>query len=235
MPVDAEMIQPSSWSSKMSSLLDEDDIGSFLSLLLRLNVFLSGLLVSVMTLFLGVVTRTSVTGYEGCMPKIVQIMGRLVIDKDVGQQYTYYGIPSPWLQVKCLRLLQYFPTIEDPIIKSRLIDILSHSITSMGNAAAAKNQNKSNAQHSILFEAIALCLHMDLDPKLLTESVALLGTFLSTTDPNIKYLALENMARLALIPEMLSAIKRHQKTVLAALKARPSLLYVQNCVSRTRT
>ena len=24
--------------------------------------------------------------------------------------YLYYQLPSPWLQVKCMRVLQYFPT-----------------------------------------------------------------------------------------------------------------------------
>eukprot|EP00210_Caulerpa_lentillifera_P000422 g410.t1 len=200
MPVDAEMIQPSSWSSKMSSLLDENDVG---------------LLISVCTLLLGIVSRTSSAGYEGCLPKIIGILGRMVVDKDVGQQYTYYGIPSPWLQVKSLRLLQYFPPTEDPISVTRLTDILSQSINGMG---VVKNSNKSNAQHAILFEAIALCLHLDLDQELLTQSVALLGKFLTMNDPNIKYLALENMSRLALVPEMLDAIKRHQKTISSALK-----------------
>lgn len=155
------------------------------------------------------------SGYEGCLPKLVKILGRLVIDKEVEQQYTYYGIPSPWLQVKSLRLLQYFPPTEDPKSVARLTDILTQSINGMGSI---KNPNKSNAQHAILFEAITVCLHMELDQELLTQSVALLGKFLSTSDPNVKYLALENMSRLALIPEMLEAIKRHQRTIILALK-----------------
>ena len=176
------------------------------------------MLIAVCTLLLGIVSRTSTTGYEGCLPKIVKIMGRLVIDKEVEQQYTYYGIPSPWLQVKALRLLQYFPPTEDPTSVVRLTDILTQCINGVNNA---KNANKSNAQHAVLFEAIALCLHMEVDQELLSQSVALLGKFLTMSDPNIKYLALENMSRLALVPEMLEAIKRHQKTIVASLKARP--------------
>ena len=167
------------------------------------------------TLLLGIVSRSSCAGYEGCFSKIVKLLARLVIDKDVAQQYTYYGIPSPWLQVKSLRLLQYFPPSEDPSTIARLSEILTQSINGMGTV---KNANKSNAQHAILFEAIALCLHMDLDQELLQQSVALLGKFLTMTDPNIKYLALENMSRLALVPEMLDAIKRHQKTIISSLK-----------------
>lgn len=67
-------------------------------------------------------------GYESCFPKIVKLLSRLVLDKDVGQQYTYYGIPSPWLQVKLLRILQYFPPTEDPAIVAKLTEILSSVI-----------------------------------------------------------------------------------------------------------
>lgn len=142
-------------------------------------------------------------------------MARLVIDKDVSQQYTYYGIPSPWLQIKCLRLLQYFPASEDPAIVSTLTDILGQIIKGV---SVIKNVNKSNAVHAIVFESIALCLHLDLDRELLSQSVTLLGKFLTMPDPNIKYMALENLSRLALVPEIPEVIKRHQKTIISALK-----------------
>ena len=52
---------------------------------------------------------------------------------------------------------------------------------SAGSADSSKNinPNKSNALHSVLFEAIALALHLDTERKLLTSSVAILGRFLS--------------------------------------------------------
>ena len=40
------------------------------------------------------------------------------------QDYTYYGLASPWLQVKCLRVLQYFPPPEEPIVRRMLADIV---------------------------------------------------------------------------------------------------------------
>lgn len=48
MPLDAEMIQPSSWASKLSSLMDEQDVG---------------LLLGVATLLLGIVARSSAGNY----------------------------------------------------------------------------------------------------------------------------------------------------------------------------
>jgi AP-2 complex subunit alpha len=32
-----------------------------------------------------------------------------VLEKDYPRDYVYYNIPNPWLQVKLLRFLRYFP------------------------------------------------------------------------------------------------------------------------------
>lgn len=34
---------------------------------------------------------------------------QLVIEHEYSATYAYYKVPSPWLQVKLLRLLQYYP------------------------------------------------------------------------------------------------------------------------------
>ena len=58
-----------------------------------------GVLLSVVTLLLGVVAR-NYEGYEGLVPKLVRLLERLRSHKDVTPDYAYYGIPSPWLQVQ---------------------------------------------------------------------------------------------------------------------------------------
>ena len=55
--------------------------------------------------------------------QVVKILEKLRA-RDVGPDYAYYGIASPWLQVKCLRVLQYFPTPKDPAVMRTLTDIL---------------------------------------------------------------------------------------------------------------
>jgi hypothetical protein len=39
-------------------------------------------------------------GYEQCQSKLLRLLDRLVHVRDVSPDYTYYGIPSPWLQVR---------------------------------------------------------------------------------------------------------------------------------------
>lgn len=55
---------------------------------------------------------------------------------------------------------------------------------------------------------MALALALESDVELLTASVSLLGKFISVREPNIKYLGLENMVRLAEVPAVAVAIQR---------------------------
>lgn len=75
----------------MVHLLDEKDIG---------------VLTAVMSLLVSLVANTPearTQAYWNCVPKCVRILERLNRSQDIPQEYTYYGIPSPWLQVSsCL-------------------------------------------------------------------------------------------------------------------------------------
>ena len=59
-----------------------------------------------------------------------------------------------------------------------------------------------------MFEAVALALAIEADADLLASSVGLLGKFISVREPNIKYLGLENMVRLAEVPAVQDIITR---------------------------
>lgn len=47
--------------------------------------------------------------YAGCYLKAVHRLKRIMVDRDYAHDYEYYQIPCPWMQVKLLRLLQYYP------------------------------------------------------------------------------------------------------------------------------
>lgn len=47
--------------------------------------------------------------YKGSYVKAAQRLKRIVVDNDVASDYLYYKVPCPWIQVKLVRLLQYFP------------------------------------------------------------------------------------------------------------------------------
>jgi len=194
-----DIISADLWSTKMASLLDERDIGTL------------GTCVSLLT----AIAARDGTGFEGCVPKLVAILERLAHARSVPQDHTYYGIPSPWLQIRIMRCLQYFPQPEDPELSKALISVVKAVLT---GTDINKNVNKNNATHAILFEALALVMQMDYNQELLSRCLSILGKFIAVREPNIRYLGLENMCRLALLPDCLPSIRQHTKTVVGALK-----------------
>lgn len=194
-----DVVNVDGWADRMAQLLDERDLG---------------VLTSVMSLFVSLVSNNAEV-YWNCLPKCVRILERLARNQDVPPEYTYYGIPSPWLQVKTMRALQYFPTIEDPTARRALFEVLQRIL--MGTDVV-KNVNKNNASHAVLFEALALVMHLDAEKEMMSQCVALLGKFIAVREPNIRYLGLENMTRMLLVTDVQDIIKKHQTQIITSLK-----------------
>ncbi|KAF6150391.1 hypothetical protein GIB67_034090 [Kingdonia uniflora] len=194
-----DVVNVDGWSDRMTQLLDERDMG---------------VLTAVMSLLVALVSN-NYDAYWSCLPKCVKILERLARNQDIPQEYTYYGIPSPWLQVKTMRALQYFPTIEDPNTRRSLFEVLQRIL--MGTDVV-KNVNKNNASHAVLFEALALVMHLDAEKEMMSQCVALLGKFIAVREPNIRYLGLENMTRMLMVTDVHDIIKRHQAQIITSLK-----------------
>lgn len=47
--------------------------------------------------------------YKGAYAKAAGRLKRVIIDGEYAADYLYYKVPCPWIQVKLMRLLQYFP------------------------------------------------------------------------------------------------------------------------------
>ncbi|XP_048324290.2 AP-2 complex subunit alpha-1 isoform X1 [Ziziphus jujuba] len=194
-----DVVNVDGWADRMAQLLDERDLG---------------VLTSSMSLLVALVSNNH-EAYWSCLPKCVKVLERLARNQDVPQEYTYYGIPSPWLQVKTMRALQYFPTIEDPNTRRSLFEVLQRIL--MGTDVV-KNVNKNNASHAVLFEALALVMHLDAEKEMMSQCVALLGKFIAVREPNIRYLGLENMTRMLMVTDVQDIIKRHQAQIITSLK-----------------
>lgn len=57
------------------------------------------------SLLLAVIQVTSPELYVECVPKVVKILVKLVLNKECSTDYLYYHTPNPWLQVKLLKIL----------------------------------------------------------------------------------------------------------------------------------
>ncbi|KAI9263419.1 Adaptor protein complex AP-2 alpha subunit [Phascolomyces articulosus] len=188
------------WAERIISLMEDYDLGVALS---------------VTTLVLAL-AQSHPLEYAGCYEKAVHRLKRILIDRDYSLDYIYYKVPTPWLQVKCLRLLQYYPPPEDPKLRSDISELLQ---IIMGNSQdAPKNVQHSNAQNAVLFEAINLAIHLDSNSTICAQAAQLLGRFISSKETNVRYLGLETMAHLAACVDSLEPIKRHQETIMMSLR-----------------
>lgn len=174
--------------------------------------------------------------YKACVSLTVSRLSRIVTASYTDlQDYTYYFVPAPWLSIKLLRLLQNYPPPDDPGVKGRLNECLDSLLNRAQEPPKSKKVQHSNAKNAVLFEAISLIIHMDrlgaaVEPSLLVRACNQLGTFLRHRETNLRYLALESLCLLATSEFSHEAVKRHQETVVAALKSERDVSVRQRAV-----
>lgn len=172
--------------------------------------------------------------YRGAYNKAAARLKRIIIDGEYTTDYLYYKVPCPWLQVKLLRLLQYFaPSGESAcrrheghrltfVDDTHVREMIRESLEKILNLAMETNKNvqQNNAQNAILFEAINLIIHLDTEHALMKQISTRLGRFIQSRETNVRYLGLEAMTHLAARSETLGPIKQHQDIILGSLKDR---------------
>ncbi|KAF9056161.1 Adaptor protein complex AP-2 alpha subunit [Panaeolus papilionaceus] len=195
-----EVIPAAEWALRIVSLMDDLDLG----------------VVICVTSLVMALAQDHLDAYAVCYTKAVDGLYRLVVERKYAATYTYYKVPSPWLQVKLLRLLQYYPPTTDPTIRNVLHEVLQ---TVMNNCAEpSRNVQHNNAQHAVLFEAISLAIHLDTSSPLVGNAAVLLARFIQSKETNVRYLGLDTLAHLAARADSLDPIKKHQHTIILSLR-----------------
>jgi AP-2 complex subunit alpha len=135
--------------------------------------------------------------FKEVQPKIVRFLHKLAINKECSMDYIYFSVPNPWLQMKLYKILQLISPPEEKGILSLVEETLSKVLK---RTEGHKSVNKNNIEYGLLFEAINLIIHYDthLHAKLMEDLSKILVVFISSSQPNIRYLGLEAMCRLAL-------------------------------------
>jgi len=196
-----EAIPSEQWASKVLAILDDNNLG---------------VLVAVSALIVGLVSHNP-KGYEEVVSKAARLLTMLVINYYVNPRdahhpphidqrhrpYSYWHTMSPWLQIKMLRLLQFFPPPSDPSLYKKLNEVFEHILS---HIEVTKNVSKNNADHAILFECLNTIIHYCVHGRtdLQKSAVDIIARFISVKEPNIRYLGLDAMARLAKLPGTLS-------------------------------
>ena len=195
------IVQPE-WSERIIAIMDDPDMGVALSV----------------TSLVMALAQDNPDAYKGSYVKAAQRLRRIVIDHEYSGDYVYYKVPCPWLQVKLIRLMQYFTPTEDlhvrQLIRESLQVILDNAME------MPKNVQQNNAQNAVLFEAINLIIHLDTERELMVQISSKLGKFIGSRETNVRYLGLEAMTHLAVRTETLDPIKKHQDIIISSLKDR---------------
>ncbi|KAK0706734.1 AP-2 complex subunit alpha-like protein [Lasiosphaeria miniovina] len=196
-----DIIQPQ-WAERIISLMDDVDLGVAISV----------------TSLVMALAQDNLEQYKGAYAKAAARMKRILIDGECGPDYLYYKVPCPWIQVKLLRLLQYFPPSDDSHVRG----MIRESLQKILNLALETNKNvqQNNAQNAVLFEAINLIIHLDTEQALMKQISSRLGRFIQSRETNVRYLGLEAMTHLAARTDTLDPIKQHQDVILGSLKDR---------------
>jgi AP-2 complex subunit alpha len=183
-----------------------------------------GVVTSAMSLLNGLASQQPMP-YECLIPNVVHTLSLLVMKKECAREYMYYHTPSPWLQIKLLKFLQLYPNaVEGHDIGmggNEHVNQLMNVVTKiLMETDVSDSINKSNADHAILFEAVNLIVAWGTTcPVSMRDgAMSILGKFISVREPNIRYLGLMIMAKLAQIEGSVDGAKKHQATVIVSLK-----------------
>jgi AP-2 complex subunit alpha len=201
--ISRDLLPPEEHAKRLIGLLEDRNIGVVLS---------------VVTLLAGLAERDPAS-YEGAIGHLLVWLTRLAVQRQVTEDYVYHGTACPWLQVRILRLLQLFPIPPVEALRTRLNEVVGHILS---KTEVTKSVNRNNAEHCVLFEAIALLVKQGeaSDLGLRAKAVALLSKFINIREPNIRYLGLEMMGRMVhgLGEGTAAAIRKQQATIFFSLK-----------------
>eukprot|EP00923_Selenidium_pygospionis_P061048 GHVN01107231.1.p1 GENE.GHVN01107231.1~~GHVN01107231.1.p1 ORF type:complete len:1065 (+),score=180.79 GHVN01107231.1:107-3301(+) len=200
----------------------------------------AGCLTSLCALVVGVIEVTGAEEWSALVPAAIKTTLR-ISGGDVEEEARYYSVSAPWLQIKLLRLMQFFPPPKDSL-GSNLSELIGKMLVKYGTPLPVPQQssksrssqtkakqtkehqkamNKANTEHAILFEVINLVIHcrVMVSLEIRQHAATVLNMFLETADPNTKFLVIETLSRLATDSQTLPLISKHVAEILHLLQS----------------
>lgn len=189
-----------------------------------------GVSMCAVTFLNGCISKETESLYTAIPAKLIQVLARIILEKQTEPGYVYYGVPAPWLQAKLLRLLQYFPLPAEVDQRDRIILVLRKIVKAtdkvLKDAQTQQKQrgtqNRVSAMNAVLFEVVSLCIQWDVGLKLILECVAVISSFLSDKrEANLRYIGLSLLARLSFVDvpgfDFQAHCKQYQQQIIVGL------------------
>jgi AP-2 complex subunit alpha len=210
--VKKEFHDTSSWSKSLMRMLDLKYIE---------------ILLACAGLVLNIIQQYGSSGYEELAMKFFNNV--LYKMKECPDEYVYYHIKAPWLQIKILKILQMFnPSIFDTATINHIKEYVDYIAKKTHTIASSESKyTRYYAEYCIFFEVVNLIDHMNLKlhHKTFDSYIGILGLFLQedqrkhpNKDVNTKYLALDGMATLSKYTSGSKILKEHSNIIIYSLR-----------------
>lgn len=171
---------------------------------------------SIFTVIEGVLSVEYSKNWDGLAVNVAKYLNSLVVSENCPQEYQYYKVPHPWLQIKGLRILSLLTVRNEP----EFLNLLKRILQKILDRTVVTNiKNKDNTEYSILFEAVKVIIRYKsyLDLNLQNQVLNYVVIFLTVSEPNVKYLTLETMTSVLVLPNSGSVMKENFPTILSLL------------------
>lgn len=148
----------------------------------------------------------AIEAYRKHVPLMCKILKSL-LQSGFSPEHDVGGITDPFLQVKVLRLLRLLGK-NNSDASDKMSDILAQ--------VAANIEGNRNAGNAILYECVQTIMGVESIGGLRVLAVNILGKFLANKDNNIRYVALNTLARIVTVDTQ--AVQRHRNTIVDCVK-----------------
>eukprot|EP01127_Copromyxa_protea_P006693 TRINITY_DN16695_c0_g1_i1.p1 TRINITY_DN16695_c0_g1~~TRINITY_DN16695_c0_g1_i1.p1 ORF type:complete len:1212 (-),score=327.62 TRINITY_DN16695_c0_g1_i1:36-3392(-) len=119
--------------------------------------------------------------YKSLIPSLVSIQQQ-VMERCLSRDFDYNGIPSPWIQIKIIRLLSKLGK-DDKESSQMIYEIISETLR--------RSDIGIPAGHAIVYECAAAITHIYPNGTLLDVAAESITKFIGSNDNNLKYLGLK--------------------------------------------
>jgi AP-1 complex subunit gamma-1 len=167
-----------------------------------------GVLIGGLTLIQEICTLypRAVSKLQPLVPVLVRMLKNLVLS-GFSPEYDVCGITDPFLQVKLLRVMRMLAADREDAAE-QMSDILAQ--------VATNTESTKNAGNAVLYECVLTMMGIPCEAGLRVLGVNILGRFLMNRDNNIRYVALNTLAKVA--PIDATSVQRHRNTIVDCLR-----------------